>query len=68
MDSYIPKIEIKDKWLLTVEEAALYSHIGEKLLRELITQDSCPFALRVRSKYLIKRVLFEKWLNQQKTI
>ena len=61
-------VEIKDKWLLTIEEASFYFNIGQTTLREMLKDETCPFCLRVKSKYLIKRVVLEKWLLQQYSI
>jgi hypothetical protein len=62
------QVSIKDKYLLTVEEASAYSNIGQNTLREIIRQPDCAFCLRVKNKYLIKRIVFEKWLLLQYSI
>lgn len=59
---YIP---IKDKINLTIKEASLYSNIGEKTIRMLLKEKSCPFLLKIGTKQLIKRVEFEKYLNNK---
>lgn len=55
-------------WLkmnLTIQEAAAYSGIGEKRLREIIKDPKCDFVIYVgNKKQLIKRVEFEKWNSQ----
>lgn len=49
---------------LTVEEGAKLSKIGINRLRNIVRAEGCPFTLRVgANKYLIKRKLFEEWLN-----
>lgn len=53
-------------WLklnLTIEEAAAYSGLGDKKLRELVKSPKCPFVLKNGNKYLIKREKFEKWIE-----
>lgn len=56
-------IQICDKLNLTIKEASSYSGIGEKKIRELVRKKNCPFVIRNGSKYLIKRVKFEEWLE-----
>lgn len=56
-------VEIKDKVLLTISEAALYSNIGQNTLAELINRPRCNFVLYVGNKRLIKRKEFEKYLS-----
>lgn len=58
-----PKVEIKDKLNLTIEEAAAYSNIGINKIDELAKQPNCPFVLYIGRKKLIKRVKFEKYLS-----
>ena len=57
-------VPIWEKSALTVQEAAAYSNIGEHKLRELTDSDDCPFVLWVGRNRLIKRVLFDKYLEQ----
>lgn len=54
--------------MLTVDEAAAYFNIGTKKLRELIDNENCEFVLHVGNKRLIKRRLFEKFLDQAYSI
>lgn len=55
-------------WLkmnLTIPEAAAYSGIGEKRLREIIKDPKCDFVIYIgNKKQLIKREEFEKWNSQ----
>ena len=60
-----PKVEIKDKLNLTIEEAAAYSNIGICKLKELVKMPNCPFVLYVGKKKLIKRKEFEKYIYGQ---
>ena len=49
---------------LTVEEAACYSNIGEKRIREELSSELCTFRLKVgKNKKLVKRAEFEIWIN-----
>ena len=56
-------IPIAEKLNLTLEEAAAYSGIGINRLRELTNEKDCNFVLFVGTKRLIKRKLFEKFLE-----
>ena len=57
-------VPVWEKSMLTVDEAAAYFNIGTKKLRELIDNENCEFVLHVGNKRLIKRLLFEKFLEQ----
>ena len=59
------KIEVPvwEKANLTLEEAAAYSGIGINKLRELTNSDDCKFVLWVGNKRLIKRKLFDLYIN-----
>ena len=57
------EVPICEKANLTLEEAAVYSNIGMHKLRELTDDDKCPFVLWVGNKRLIKRVPFEKYIE-----
>ena len=48
------EIPIYQKQNLTIEEAAVYSNIGQSKLRELTDNDSCRFVIWVGKKRLIK--------------
>ena len=49
---------------LTIKEAAEYSNIGMNKLDSLLHMPNCPFVLYVGTKRLIKRIEFEKYINQ----
>ena len=53
---------------LTIEEAAAYFGIGMNKLRELTEDEQCKFVLFVGTKRLIKRRLFEQYLEQAYSI
>ena len=57
-------VPIWNKANLTIEEAAAYFGIGMNKLRELTEDENCKFVLRIGSKRLIKRQMFEKYLEQ----
>lgn len=57
------EVPIKDKFNLTIEEAAAYSGISERVLRDRIANNDYNFILRNGTKILIKRKLFEKYLE-----
>ncbi len=61
-------VPVWEKSMLTVDEAAAYFNIGTKKLRELIDNENCEFVLHVGNKRLIKRRLFEKFLEQTYSI
>lgn len=58
-------VPIKDKLLLTIKEAALYSGIGEGRLYKLVDVPTCEFVVRIGSKWMIHRQKFEVWLSEQ---
>ncbi len=60
----IPKVEIKDKLILTIREAAIYSNIGINKIEDMVRQPNCPFVLYIGRKKLIKRNEFEKYLEK----
>ena len=58
------EVPIWEKQNLTIKEAAAYSGIGEHTLRSLVKQKGCTFALCVGSKHMIKRKLFDKYIEK----
>ncbi len=62
------EVPIKDKLLLTVDEAAAYSNIGSSRIRELLNERDCDFALRKGAYTLIKRVKFERYILDKEVI
>ena len=59
---------IWEKANLNIEEAAAYFGIGMNKLRELTEDEHCKFVLYVGTKRLIKRRLFEQYLEQAYSI
>lgn len=58
-------VPIWHKINLTVEEAAIYSNIGENRIRNYIGDKRCPFALHIGKKTLIKREAFEEFIKEK---
>jgi excisionase family DNA binding protein len=64
MDRRIKKeIPLWEKSNLTIEEAALYSGIGQTKLRELTDHKDCPFVLWNGTKRLIKRRRLDEYTD-----
>ncbi|MBD5136125.1 MAG: helix-turn-helix domain-containing protein [Lachnospiraceae bacterium] len=61
-------IPICDKLNLTIEEAAQYSNISSKTLRRFINENAPDFILKIGTKTLIKRRIFERFLERTDTI
>lgn len=63
------QVQIKDKFCLTIDEAAAYFNIGQKKLRKIVTENlDSGFVIQNGVKFLIKRELFEKYLDALTTI
>jgi len=50
---------------LTLTEAAEYSNIGVNKLRDITNDDNCTFVLWIGNKRLIKRKLFDAYIERQ---
>ncbi|MCR4777025.1 MAG: helix-turn-helix domain-containing protein [Saccharofermentans sp.] len=59
---------LKEKKLLSVEEAADLFGIGRTKIRELSSGDNCPFVLWIGGHRKIKREEFEKYISDQFSI
>ena len=62
------EVPIWEKSNLSLEEAATYSGIGINKLREITNEKSCRFVLWVGNKRLIKRRLFDQYIEQEYSI
>lgn len=62
------EVPLWEKSNLTLEEASAYSSIGINKLRELSNDKNCPFVLWVGSKRLIKRKLFDSYIEKMYSI
>ncbi len=66
----MPKVEVPvwEKTTLTLEETAAYSGIGVNKLRDITNDKGCKFVLWVGNKRLIKRRLFDEFIEKQYSI
>ena len=62
------EVPIWEKSNLSLEEAAAYFGIGINKLREITNEKSCRFVLWVGNKRLIKRRLFDQYIEQEYSI
>lgn len=62
------EIPIWEKSNLSLEEAAAYFGIGTGKLRELTKEEDCPYVIWCGSKRLIKRRMFDKYLEKMYSI
>jgi len=65
---HLKEVPIWEKQNLTIEEAAAYSNIGVKKLRELTADQNCPFVLWIGNRRLIKKKKFDKYVNDSYSI
>ena len=61
-------VPIWEKSNLSLEEAAAYSSIGINKLRDLTNEKDCNFVLWVGNKRLIKKRLFDSYIEQAYSI
>lgn len=61
-------VPIWEKVTLTLEEASAYSGIGVNKIREITNDKNCNFVIWNGSKRLIKRKLFEAFLEKSYSI
>lgn len=58
------QVQVKDKFCLTIDEAADYFNIGEKKLRSIVADHmDSGFVIQNGVKILIKRKRFEEFLG-----
>lgn len=58
------EVPIWEKSNLTLEEASAYSNIGINKIRSLTEERNCDFVLYVGNKRLIKRRLFDNYIEK----
>lgn len=59
------KVPIWERYTLTISEAAQYYNIGEKKLRKLVDEHyDADFIVMNGNKVLIKRKMFERFIDQ----
>ena len=51
-----------------IEEAAAYSGIGMAKLYEMTESEDCPFVLWIGSRRMIKRKVFDEYIERQYSI
>jgi len=62
----VPQVAPENKVCLTVEECAGVFGIGDNTIRKLIARDpTAPYILRIGKKTLIKRRLFEEFIENE---
>lgn len=61
-------VPVWEKANLTLEEAAAYSNIGINKIRDITNDEQCPFVLFIGNKRLIKRKLFDAYINRAYSI
>lgn len=61
------KVEIKDKYALTYEEAAAYFGIGVNKLREVCVEHP-ELTLQIGVRRIIKKEMFAKYLDEEDEI
>ena len=63
------EIPYLEKYMLTLREAAEYFHIGEKKMRQIVDENmDANFLLTSGNRVMIKRKLFEEYLNAASVI
>ena len=68
MTQKLIEIPVWEKTTLTLEEAAAYSGIGINKLRDVTNEKNCRFVLWIGTKRLIKRKLFEQFIEESYSI
>lgn len=61
-------VPLYKKTNLTLNEASEYSGIGINKIREITNEEDCNFVLWVGTKRLIKRKLFDRYIEKQYSI
>lgn len=60
---------INEKYNLTIKEAVQYFNIGEKSIRKIVAENpTAEYILMVGNKVLIKRKLFEQFIDETSSI
>lgn len=63
------KLSINERYMLTIDEAAEYFHLGTKAIRRLVKEwPNETFYLINGNRILIKRVRFEEFLDEREAI
>ena len=63
------EISISEKYMLTVREASVYFHLGEKKLRQIIEENGdADFLILNGNRVMIKRKCFERFIDESSII
>lgn len=71
MSSTVEKLDVPiwQRYTMTIDEAAVYFHIGRARLRALVSEDPyAPYILMVGNRVQIKRKLFEEYLDSANAV
>ena len=60
----IYNVPLWEKVMLTIDEATAYTGIGREKLREMTRFADCPFVLWVGKRRMIKRELFDEYIEK----
>ena len=64
----IQKVPIWYKPTLSISEASVYTGISTTKLYELTDSEDCPFVLWIGNRRLVKRRLFDEFIERQYSI
>ena len=63
------EIAFYNSYMMTIDEAGAYFHIGARKIRERVKEhEGAKWMLYNGNRVMIKRELFQKWLDQQTVI
>ena len=61
-------IQLSEKYMLTIKEAAAYFNIGIKKMRRLAEENTDSFGVYSGNRYMIIRTKFEEFLLNNSTV
>ena len=61
-------VQVSEKYMLTIKEAAEYFSIGTKKMRRLTEDNLGRFAVYSGNRYLIIRTKFEKFVDESSAV
>lgn len=68
-DEQMDKVPLYKKYNLTIKETVEYFNIGEKSVRKVVADNpTADYILMVGNKILIKRKLFEQFIDETSSI
>ena len=68
MENTLETVPIHLKMTLSIREAAAYSGIGINKIDALLKQPGCDFVLYIGSKKMVKRLQFERFIDNSLVI